>query len=63
MKQTRTSTPRTGSDKNDLQINRSLMKLNLNEAIPEAQTARTIIKPIQNKTSKLRAARIADSAL
>ena len=39
------------------------MKLNLNDTIPEAQTARTIIKPIQNKTSKLRAARIADSGL
>jgi len=39
------------------------MKLNLNEVIPETQTARTVIKPIQNKTSKLRAAKIADSAL
>jgi len=47
----------------DININRSLMKLNLNDAIPEAQTSRTITKPIQNKTSKLRAARIADSGL
>lgn len=39
------------------------MKLNLNEAIPEAQTSRTVIQPAQNRTSKLRAARIADSGL
>lgn len=39
------------------------MKLNLNEVIPEAQAAKTIIKPIQNKTSKLRAAKFAENNL